>query len=86
MYDLMAFNQCNDTTRPKYEDFCRTLLNTENSYALVRLQLGMSQLSGALPSGSARLLVASEERPFCSICFKRTGRQFPHVEANCHNK
>lgn len=93
MYDLMAFNQCNDINRPTYEAFCRTLLNTENSYALVRLQLNMSpvvgaksQVPGELPSGSARLLLASEGRRFCSICFKRTGREFPHEEAKCHNK
>jgi hypothetical protein len=90
LQDLITFNQSEGTV-PLYERFCRTLLNTENAYALVTLQLGMTDPS---LSESSRLLLAPTggERLYCTICFDRTkardgvGIKFPHLVANCHHK
>jgi hypothetical protein len=62
LQDLMSFNQC-DSNTPAYEQFCRTLLNTENAFTLVTQQLGMS---------FSHLAVTGVARPYCTICFDRT--------------
>jgi hypothetical protein len=88
---LMAFNQLGDDV-PDYEDFCKSLQDTEDSYALVTKQLGLPVIS----SGSARLLAAvtGGNRPYCSICYERTkvqgnrefGDKFRHDEKDCIHK
>jgi hypothetical protein len=85
---LMAFNQLGDNV-PDYEDFCKSLQDTEDSYALVTKQLGQPILS----SGSAHLLAAitGGDRPYCTICYERTkvqgnrefGDKFRHAEKDC---
>jgi hypothetical protein len=66
---LMAFNQL-DADVPNYEDFCKSLQDTEDAYALVTKQLGQP----VPPSGSARLLapVTGGERPYYPIYYERT--------------
>jgi hypothetical protein len=86
----MSFYQCDGDT-PAYEQFCRTLLNTENTFTLVTQQLGMSDIPS---SGSPRLLTAvtGGARPYCTICFDRTkarsgvGMKFSHLKQDCHHK